>query len=104
MAAASDLNSSISPKQRRFHRSITAAVDSLKTISTSYSALAIVELINHDKYKSKNENILVVTDHDDLIIRYILICGPKNMISSSPYPAYPEKIWANDSTGMHFNA
>ena len=47
--------------------------------------MVVIELINREKYKSKVPNILVVTDQDDIIIRYLVISGSKNTIDNNTY-------------------
>ena len=92
-------------RKNRQKNSIQAAASTLQQITQSHSAVVVIELINRDKYKSSQPNILVVTDHDDIIIRYLAICGPKNTVEANTYDqAYKQRIWANDSNNAKFDA
>ena len=82
--------------------SLIAAAATLQSIVTSNSGLLIIEIINHKKYH-QTPTIWVVTDQDDIIIRYIMISGVKQIVDTNTYPhAHHQKIWANDSRGQPF--
>ena len=83
-----DADRELAAKHNRFKLSLDAAIETLKQVATKHSAVAVIELINHSHY-TKGQNILVVTDHDDIVIRYIAVKGPSHTIKEDSYePGY----------------
>ena len=84
-------------KRQKMKKSLNLAISRLNTIVESHRPLCIVEVINRQEY-NKSEEVKVVTDQHDILIRYIKIIGklPEN-VPDAPNNAYELKTWDNDS-------